>query len=90
MRLALRAYRLENGAYPASLKPLAPKYLSQIPRDPFGRGEPWRYRKVGKTYLAWSIGPDGIDNKGISIPKKPRSKRLFIDNKSLGDWVAKP
>ena len=90
LRLALRAYQLENGAYPASLNQLAPKYLIQIPRDPFGRGEPWRYRKVGKTYLAWSIGPDGIDNKGVSIPKKPGSKRLYIDNKSAGDWVAKP
>ncbi len=52
LRLALRAYRVENGVYPDNLTQLAPKYLSKIPRDAFGRGEAMRYRKNGDSYLA--------------------------------------
>lgn len=90
LRLALRAYRMENGAYPMNLSQLAPKYLAQIPIDPFGRGESWRYRKNSDSYLAWSIGPDKRDDKGASIPKRRKSKRVVIQDDSVGDWVAKP
>ncbi len=37
LRLALRAYRLENGAYPLDLQTLTPRYLKAIPADPIRR-----------------------------------------------------
>ena len=75
MRLALRAYRLENGAYPPKLDALVPAYLSAVPADPFGGGEALRYQSDGKTYALWSIGPDGVDDGGAPIPSRKRSTR---------------
>ncbi len=91
LRLALRAYRLETGSYPDTLAQLAPKYLAQVPRDAFGRGEAMRYRKSSDSYLAWSIGSDGRDDGGKSITTRtPVSKRLTVMTYSLGDVVIKP
>ena len=77
LRLALRAYRLKNGAYPPNLKALTPAYLKAIPADPFGGGESWRYQLEGPNYRLWSIGPDGKDDGGKPIPwPKPPRPRL--------------
>ena len=97
LQLALRAYRLENGVYPASLNALRPKYLNAMPADPFGGGEPWRYKVRGQTYLLWSIGPDGVDNGGTPIVPKNAPPRRFAGERvklpnvlpdSRGDYVA--
>ena len=78
LQLALRAYHLENGAYPRELAALTPRYLSAIPADPFGNGELVRYRIAGANYVLWSIGPDERDDGGTpigwskdEIPKRP-------------------
>ena len=98
LRLALRAYQLEKGAYPPNLRALVPRYLSAVPADPFGGGEALRYKRSGKTYLLWSIGPDRRDNGGTPIP--PRGQRLpqppgarkydgkFDNLNGIGDVVA--
>ncbi len=101
LQLALRAYKLENGAYPPSLKALVPAYLSAVPADPFGGGEPLRYKRSGVTYVLWSIGPDGRDDGGKPIPprvgsrrpknfpgERPRGPRSFTDFEGKGDVVA--
>jgi hypothetical protein len=92
--LALRAHKLENGSYPVQLNALVPRYLKQIPSDPFGRGEPLRYQKRGNTYLLYSMGPDGIDNGGKAIAHRKNASAsarrylptVFAD--SAGDYVA--
>ena len=89
LRLALRAYRLDNGAYPQNLARLAPHYLAHVPLDPFGRGA-WRYKREGDSYLAWSIGPDGKDDGGTSIKPRKAGKRIVIYQDSAGDTVAAP
>lgn len=99
LRLALRAYQLEHGAPPPNLQALVPAYLNAVPADPFGKGEPLRYRASGKTHVLWSIGPDGKDDGGTPIPwrnKKANRKiyadereRLpFVNHDSMGDYVA--
>ncbi len=90
LRLALRAYRLTNGAYPAKIAALAPKYLAKMPTDAFGRGEVMRYQKKGDSYRLWSIGPDGIDNRGAPILNKSGRKPRFYTPESRGDVVAAP
>jgi hypothetical protein len=67
LRFALRAYRLENGAFPAKLDDLAPKYLQQIPKDIFADRAPFRYRVKNGDYELWSIGPDGKDDGGVPL-----------------------
>jgi hypothetical protein len=92
--LALHAHKLENGNYPAQLKELAPRYLRQVPADPFGAGEPLRYQKRGDTYLLYSIGPDGIDNGGQPIAHRKTTTASSLHGlppvlpDSKGDYVA--
>jgi len=93
--LALRAFQLEQGRYPARLTELVPAYLKQVPADPFGSGGALGYRRSGATYVLWSIGPDGKDDGGRPIDNKPplvsgntesHRRRLMLE--SRGDFVA--
>ena len=66
--LVLELYHREHGHFPAALDDLVKAgYLNSIPADPFGKGEPFRYRletdpKQGATL--WSVWTDGIDQNG--------------------------
>jgi hypothetical protein len=87
--LALRAYKLERGAYPASLQNLVPEYLPSVPGDAFNTDKPLRYKRGGATYQLWSIGPDGVDNNGAAVRDTTRPKRgqTTINDNSKGDFV---
>jgi len=61
LTIAMKAYYLDNGRYPNSLEELVPKYISEIPKDPFDGGK-IRYNK--NTNTIYSIGSDLIDSKG--------------------------
>jgi hypothetical protein len=63
LALALQVYHREHGSFPDSLAPLVGAIVDEIPADPFGRGEPLRYRRAadGGATL-WSIGPDEVDD----------------------------
>jgi hypothetical protein len=67
---ALELYRREHGAYPADLGPLAPAYLPALPEDPFS-GDPLVYRVEAEGYTLYSVGPNKIDDGGVS--KGPRA-----------------
>lgn len=95
--LCLRVYRLEHGDYPEKLSLLAPNYLQKIPADPFGNGEPLRYKKQGATYKLWSIGPDLKDNNGAPLQQPDHVNRYENTDKTAprdattqGDWVIGP
>jgi hypothetical protein len=65
--LALQQFYREHGMFPATTEPLVGKYLDQIPVDPFGHGEPLRYRlepDLTEGATLWSVGPDCIDDDG--------------------------
>jgi type II secretory pathway pseudopilin PulG len=66
-QLALRAYLLDHGRYPATLDELIPGYLPSLPIDPFTDGAPLKYRTTSSGYLLYSVGPDTIDNGGTPI-----------------------
>jgi hypothetical protein len=70
--LALRAYKVEVGHYPATLSELAPKYLRRVPLDPFSNNQPLRYKTTGIEYSLYSIGYDGVDDDGKALPKRAR------------------
>src|SRR5438132_1467056 len=44
--LAAERYRLADGRWPESLAGLVPKYLSEVPKDPYD-GAPLRLRRLG-------------------------------------------
>jgi hypothetical protein len=65
-QLALREYRVQTGAFPASLQQLVPAHLAQVPQDPFSEQD-LKYRRQGVSYLLYSVGPDLKDNGGTPI-----------------------
>lgn len=79
--LAVRAYRLERGAYPKSLADVvAAGCLTDLPRDPFSpAGAPLGYRRIERTdgdrFALWSVGPDSRDDGGrpVAAPNAPNA-----------------
>lgn len=67
--LAIERYRLENHRPPARLDELTPKYMAQVPTDPFD-GRPLRYQSLEKGFVVYSVGSDRIDNSGRERPAK--------------------
>ena len=68
LALALELYVREHGALPPELGELVKVgYLKTIPADPFGKGEPFHYRR-GQTRaeggLLWSVWVDQVDDDG--------------------------
>ncbi len=85
--LALRAYRVEHGAYPPTLNALVPGYLSRVPDDPFAASGPLRYKVSGAKYVLYSIGPDGRDDGGRPISGSTPGS-VYSQPDSQGDIVA--
>lgn len=94
---ALHAHHLEKGAYPDTLQELVPNFLTNAALDPFDVQKPLRYHRVGDSYLLYSIGPDGVDNKGAPINNQPplvetvnekTRRRILVDSK--GDILEEP
>ena len=93
--LALRAYRVEKGAYPDKLTDLVPTYLHSLPKDLFATRGTFGYRREGNRYVLWSVGPDSKNDQGKPISKGPigHSKApptdAFVSRaESKGDIVA--
>ncbi len=96
--LALRAYRLKRGDYPASLDALVTSgTLHALPADPFARSAnaPFGYRRLsGDGFRLYSVGPDGVDDGGRPIDlMRPiagvpqNGIRTTFDSSDKGDWV---
>ena len=68
--LAIRMYRLDHGgAYPPSLEALVPAYLPQVPIDAMAAGgRPMRYCPERKPPVIYSVGSNGTDDGGTSLP----------------------
>jgi type II secretory pathway pseudopilin PulG len=94
LRLALRAFRVEHGHYPASLQELKGSYLTDIPEDPFAAAGAYKYAVNGDKFTLYSIGPDGKDDGGRAIDDPARAKdgvdalRYTVMPDSKGDIVA--
>jgi hypothetical protein len=93
--LTLQAFKQEHHDYPEQLTELVADYLKNVPADPFGSGEPLRYRRTAESYLLYSIGPDSKDGGGTPIFNdgftessfwRQRQHRVFAT--SQGDIVA--
>ncbi|MBI5093571.1 MAG: hypothetical protein HZB26_14150 [Candidatus Hydrogenedentes bacterium] len=61
--VALESYRRDHDEYPETLDPLVPKYLDQLPNDPF-TGGPFTYRREADDYRFYSLGENGKDDSG--------------------------
>jgi hypothetical protein len=72
--LALEQWKAKEGVYPERLEQLVPQHLEAIPLDPWDPGaRSLRYvvHKSGTVavqgaVLLYSVGPDGVDDGGLS------------------------
>jgi hypothetical protein len=76
VELALRCYRSDNGSAPPNLGQLVPKYLQQVPTDPFSN-RPLLYRPQGTNWLSYSIGPDRVDDGGKPVDRSVLGHHLI-------------
>ncbi|MDB5347568.1 MAG: hypothetical protein JWP89_5945 [Schlesneria sp.] len=59
---AATAHYAEKGEYPDKLDDLSPRFISEIPRDPFSDGQ-FNYKNEGHAFLLQSLGADGEDDR---------------------------
>jgi hypothetical protein len=71
--IAIREFEQAEHRPPTSLQELVPKYMPDIPLDPFD-GAPLRYhiRPDGK-WIVYSVGPNQIDEGGEQTKGDPRN-----------------
>jgi len=67
--LALKRFKMANGAYPDTLADLTPSFLDKLPKDPCS-GNNLLYRKEGHGFLLYSVGSDLQDNQGAQLNPK--------------------
>jgi len=61
--LALHLYRHKFGSYPTTLSALVPRFLPDLPKDPFD-GKLLRYRCERHRFKVWSVGSNLKDENG--------------------------
>lgn len=68
--IAVKRYQIAHQRYPVRLDELVPDFLHTIPLDPMDR-KPLRYHPAPDgTFLLYSIGEDGVDDRGDPLPSK--------------------
>lgn len=66
---ALELHKREHGAYPETLDALVPAYMPDLPVDPFTEEGPLVYRPVDGGYLLYALGPNMVDDGGVSATR---------------------
>lgn len=61
--LAAERFRRDASRWPESVAELVPKYLNNVPTDPFDL-QPLRYKRLPDGVVIYGIGPDGVDDDG--------------------------
>ncbi|MBI3463711.1 MAG: hypothetical protein HY000_11740 [Planctomycetes bacterium] len=61
--LGVERYRRRHGRLPERLEDVVPEFLPAVPEDPF-TGQPLRYAIEDGGFVVYSVGPDGVDDRG--------------------------
>jgi hypothetical protein len=69
--LALRIHHAEQREFPETLAALVPGILKELPADGFVE-KPLIYRREGKGYVLYSVGPNLVDDGGAKRGEKPK------------------
>ena len=60
---AAARFHRDTGAWPARAEDLVPKYMASVPEDPW-TGKPVLMSTDGDGFRIWSVGRDGVDDRG--------------------------
>jgi hypothetical protein len=74
---ALAAYWADHGTYPKDLSELPPRYIAQVPADPFIE-RPLHYERRPDGFLLYSVGANAKDDGGAALGEKPSSDDIVI------------
>jgi hypothetical protein len=80
MAMALEGYRLDHGEFPNDLSEVSSAYLKTMPSDPFA-DQPFRYRRQGKGYILYSVGPNMQDDEGLGQDAKQGTDDIAVEVK---------
>lgn len=84
--IALERYRLAHGAYPETLPPLSPQFITTLPHDVIN-GQPLHYRPTAAgKFMLYSVGWNETDDGGTVATKEGTTPTIDI---TKGDWVWK-
>ena len=93
-KLALHLYHFQYSTYPSNLEQLVTSgILKKLPEDPFQSGHSFGYHPKDKSFILYSVGPDGVDDGGkpIDLPsnstKNNPMARYRVTHESKGDMV---
>ena len=79
--VALERYEKAENDYPDDLERLVPKYLDEIPLDPFTGRKTITYKRnpeEGSPYLVYSYGRNGEDDGGREAIKNPDASTMHL------------
>jgi hypothetical protein len=69
--VAAERFRLAQGRWPENLSALVPRFLKDVPSDPFAEGD-LRSLTFEKGLTIYSVGVDGQDDRGnLSVSRQP-------------------
>jgi hypothetical protein len=81
--IVLKRFQLRHGSNPAALADACPEFLKEVPRDP-ADGKPLRYQlKPDGTFVLYSVGEDGMDNRGDPTPPPDTKEFPWLKGKDL-------
>jgi hypothetical protein len=72
--MALRRYESAHGKAPERLADLVPDFLPSVPLDPFAN-QTLTYHQVEGGHLLYSLGPDGVDDRGTPVSDRGMTKQ---------------
>ena len=84
---ALARYHNDHAAYPRRLAELSPKYMAEVPKDPWSDRE-YLYRPKDNGYLLYSVGRNGKDDGGINSLDDPKKYASETDLDKVPDDIA--
>ena len=76
LAIALRRYELEHDKLPDNLDALAPKYIDDVPLDPFTK-EPFKRDAVEGGVQLYSAGVEALDREDPKTKKKVKAE-IFL------------
>ena len=80
--LAVEKFRRQNHELPPQLADLVPKFINQVPEDPYD-GKPLRFKRLPKGFVIYSVGGDRTDQGGkekpARTPEKPNNVQSGYD-----------
>lgn len=75
--IALVRYRVAERHYPETIAEVVPRFLPEVPADPFD-GAPLRYRVTGDSFVLYSVGPNATDDGGIDPARDFIAGKAFV------------